>query len=251
MLFRSRDVFASRTAEDKALAAAALAPWMGRPLALVWSGDSGWNALAVTVGTKGRVKVAGTLASGLRVSVSAQLVVGPDWCFVPVVVSKSKVSLSFGLWFAKDGSETAVDGLSDDATLGEATALDAGSAFRLDAAALCGLLGDDAYQGYLPDGLSVEPRGSKWVVADGARVGKVVLNAAGAVDDAKAGANPSALKFTYRKKDGTFTGSFKAYRNVKGRPKAVTVKVTGIVLEGVGYGTATVGTFGKLPVTIK
>ena len=40
------------------------------------------------------------------------------------------------------------------------------------------------------------------------------------VDEAKAGENPSGLKLTYKAKDGTFKGSFKAYADVGGKPKA-------------------------------
>ena len=62
--------------------------------------------------------------------------------------------------------------------------------------------------------------------------------------------NPSTLKLTYKAKDGTFKGSFKAYADVNGRPKATTVNVTGVLIDGVGYGTATIKKVGGVPVTI-
>ena len=71
------------------------------------------------------------------------------------------------------------------------------------------------------------------------------------VDEAKLGENPSGLKLTYKKADGSFKGSFKVYADVKGKLKATTVSVSGIVLNGVGYGTATVKGKGAVEVTIE
>ena len=246
----SRDAFASRASADRDAAAAALAPWLGRPLALVWPEEGGWNALSVSIGQKGRVKVSGTRADGSRVNANGQLVVGADWCCVPVVLQKN-AKMSFVLWLAKDGSETGIDGLPAEAALSEATPLGGSASFTLDAVALCGLLEDDTFLACLPDGIQVEQRGAKWIVAGGARPGRVVLDKSGAVVAATAGANPSALKLAYRAKDGTFSGSFTAYRLVNGRPKALTVKVAGIVADGVGYGTAKVGKTGTLAVTVE
>ena len=56
---------------------------------------------------------------------------------------------------------------------------------------------------------------------------------------AKLGENPSALRLIYRAKDGSFRGTFKAYADVNGRPKPTTVKVAGVLVNGIGYGTAT------------
>lgn len=63
------------------------------------------------------------------------------------------------------------------------------------------------------------------------------------IDTAKSKTNLSGLKLTYTPKKGTFKGSFKVYA-LEGAGKATklkkyTVKVTGIVVDGVGYGEAT------------
>lgn len=63
------------------------------------------------------------------------------------------------------------------------------------------------------------------------------------IDTAKSKTNLSGLKLTYTPKKGTFNGSFKVYA-LEGAGKATklkkyTVKVTGIVVDGVGYGEAT------------
>ena len=73
----------------------------------------------------------------------------------------------------------------------------------------------------------------------------------GIVDDSKAGTNPSGLKLTYSAKDGSFKGSFKAYSVVGGKLKATTVNVSGVMIGGKGYGTASVKKLGSLPVTIE
>ena len=60
--------------------------------------------------------------------------------------------------------------------------------------------------------------------------------------DTSKGGNLSAMKLTYTPKKGTFKGSFKVYA-LEGAGKATklkkyTVKVTGVVVNGVGYGVA-------------
>ena len=54
----------------------------------------------------------------------------------------------------------------------------------------------------------------------------------------------------YRSKEGSFRGTFKTYADVNGRPKATTVKVAGVLVNGVGYGTATTKDT-NAPVTIE
>ena len=63
--------------------------------------------------------------------------------------------------------------------------------------------------------------------------------------------HPAALKLTYKAKNGSFKGSFKAYTVVKGKPKATTVSVAGVLVEGVGYGTAAIKKVGSVPVTVE
>ena len=109
----------------------------------------------------------------------------------------------------------------------------------------------------LPDGEPVVAAGGKWKFAKAASVkwAKPKKGAAlperydeasgkGLVVDASAGkTNLSAMKLTYTPKKGTFKGSFKVYA-LEGAGKATklkkyTVKVSGVVVGGVGYGTAT------------
>jgi hypothetical protein len=108
----------------------------------------------------------------------------------------------------------------------------------------------------LPLDSKFEVAGGKWKFAKGASVkwrklkkgeektplyddesGKDLM-----VDTSK-GTNLSSLKLTYKPKTGQFKGSFKVYA-LEGAGKATklkkyTVKVSGVVVGGVGYGTAT------------
>ncbi|MBQ1242111.1 MAG: hypothetical protein IIX99_02795, partial [Oscillospiraceae bacterium] len=108
-----------------------------------------------------------------------------------------------------------------------------------------------ALTAYLPDGVPVEA-GARWTVAGGARPGKVVYRRGTTqVDDEKLGSNPSALKLAYRAKDGSFKGTFKFYSEVNGRLKAVTVNVSGVVVDGIGHGAATIRKSGSVAVFIR
>ena len=63
------------------------------------------------------------------------------------------------------------------------------------------------------------------------------------IDDTKGKTNFSSLKLTYTPKKGIFKGSFKVYalegEGRSTRLKKYTVNVSGVVADGVGYGTAT------------
>ena len=84
------------------------------------------------------------------------------------------------------------------------------------------------------------------------KAGKVAYQRGGTeVDSAKLGENPSALKLTYKAKDGSFKGLFKVYADNGGRLKATNVNVSGVVVEGVGYGTAKVKNAEAVPVGIE
>ena len=235
------NVFTSKDVADKAVATAVLGKWQGA-VNVAWQGAQGWNGISVSIAAKGKAKVSGTLANGTKVSAKGQLIVGEEWCCVPVVVSK-KAKFAFNVWLPKVATSAAlpaVVGLSD-AIVGKPGTLKGGAAFRLDA-----VLGDAKYETYLPDGLAVGG-GAKWTLP---KAGKVQLAKDGTVDAAKLGENPSALKLTYKAKDGSFKGSFKAYADVNGKPKGTTVKVTGVLVNGVGYGSATLNK-ASTPVTIE
>ena len=186
-----------------------------------------------------------------------------------MVYAKKNVKLAFNLWLPLNGQDARspsatggtpivpvaatsaalplVVGLGEDVKVGKPGSLKGGAMFRLDAAALGSVLGTPLLP-YLPDGLAVTG-GAKWTLP---KAGKVVyVKGTTTVDEAKAGGNPSGLKLTYKAKDGTFRGSFKAYADVGGKPKATTVKVSGVVVDGIGYGAASVKKVGGVPVEIE
>lgn len=257
----ARNIFSSRTATDRVRASEVLSLFKDEAVNLAWEDgmSCGWNGLSVKVGSAGRTRITGTLADGTRVSATAQLVAGEDWFCIPVVVDRKPHRLAFCLWLSEGCmpglSCRGVEGLDGDVRFGLAGAVgmygDGGAAFRIDTGALGELFGDRTYEGYGPDGVSVEQVGTKWRVAGGARPGRVVLGRDGLVDETKTGGNPSALTLAYRAKEGTFTGAFKYYvPSARGAPVAKPVNVYGVVVDGVGYGTAVVRGKGGVSVMV-
>ena len=243
----AQNKFMSRDASDKAEGAAALSRWQG-VYTVARKDAAGWSGFSLTVAAKGKVKVQGTLADGTKVSASGQLLVGEGGvCAIPVVIAK-KANVAFNVWLTDEGVE--VVGLDGEVAVGRLGTLAGGAHFSLDRVAFSALLGDDTYSKYLPDGLTVAQNGTNLVVADGAKAGKVQLAKNGSVDESKAGDNPSALKLTYTAKTGLFKGTFKAYVVANGKPKAVAVTVTGIMVGAKGFGAATIKKIGGVPVTI-
>ena len=211
---------------------------------LLWEG----GVASVTIAKKGKVKVSATLADGRKVTANAALLIGEEWLCVPVAAPKA--NLSFVVWLsAVAGRPLYLAGLGDDAVIGRPAKLAADAKFRMDAAAFEAVLGQSALP-YLPDGASVGMSGAKWVVADGAKAGRLTMKN-GVLDDSKAGTNPSGLKLTYSAKGGSFKGSFKAYSVVGGKLKATTVNVSGVMIGSKGYGSASIKKLSSCPVTIE
>ena len=247
MIDGARDVFSSKAKEDKSAAAEVLGVLKENGAVMIaWEEEMGWSGLSVTVGNRGRTKVVGTLADGTKVSTSVQMIVGEEWCVVPVVYVKKGVKLAFNVWLARDGSDAEVDGLGDDVIIGGAESFDEEAVFY-GSVELVDLLEDETYAEYFPDGMVITASGTKWILP---RAGKVALKN-GEVDESKLGENPSGLKLAYRAKDGTFSGSFKVYMDYRGKPRATVVSVAGVMIDGVGYGTATIRKVGSVPITIE
>lgn len=268
----ARKVFSSRDAGDREWSSYVLRQFSYESaVTLAWEStreedgtSCGWNGLSVKVGSAGRTRVAGTLADGTKVSATAQLIIVGSQCCIPVVVDRKSYRLAFCLWFGVLTDDVCTpdrlcchraEGLGGDVRFGLAKTWQleeyGPAAFRIDTGALGELFGDWTYEGYGPDGVSVEQVGTKWRVAGGARPGRVVLDRDGFVDEAKAGENPSALTLAYRAKEGTFTGAFKYYvPSARGAPLAKTVNVYGVVVQGVGYGTAVVRGKGAVSVMV-
>ena len=240
----ARNFFTSKDKAEKAAADALVKKMQGAVNVIL---PDGRGVLTVSIAAKGKVKVSGTVA-GAKVSATSQLLIGADACAIPVVITK-KADLAFVLWLDEKGAMS-VDGV-EGAIVGKAGALQTGAALRLDPTVLEQAL-PGLYADYLPDGLSVSA-GAKWVVAGGAKAGKVAIDKkTGEIDEAKLGANPSGLKLTYTAKTGAFKGSFKAYALEKGKIKAYTVNIEGVMVGNKGYGSATIKNPPvSIPVTIE
>ena len=220
------------SAADKSAAEKAASRYQG-----VYNVAFDGGTLSVSVGKKGKAKVSGTV-NGNKVSATSQLVVGKDAAVVPVVITK-KVNMAFCLWVRANG-KVEVRGI-EGAIADRPSTLKAGAKFGVGGAAGVRAL-PRLYGEYLPNGIDVAASRTKWIVAGGVKAGKVAFVKGGnTVDESKLGKNPSGLKLTYKQKDGTFKGSFKAY-NLEGNDKikAYTANVTGVMIGAKGYGTATI-----------
>ena len=232
----------------------------------------GHAVLSVTIGAKGKSRVAGTMPDGTRVSVSSALLVGNGCCCLPVVVplyAGKSGGFAFALWFswADDGSESLVTvaGCSGwNATGNKAAPFVATFGEPFVGAVLSGALTgtktfsmDDFFEdiggedGFSPNGTEIEMSGTRWKIprADGVRFSK---DDGWQVADGQDYGNPAGLKLTYTAKSGMFKGSFKVFAETdEGKSKKYTATVTGVVVDDVGYGTATIKKIGSVPVKIE
>ena len=240
----ARNLFTSKDKGEQGDANAVLGKWLGS-VNVVWDGGS----VNVSIANKGKAKVKGTLADGkTKVSANAVFLVGEEWCCVPVVAPKA--SLSFAIWLSRDGRDIEVTGLGDDVLVGAAGSLPANAKFRISKTdELWAEVPGKVLADQLPDGVPVMQSGTRWTLP---KAGKVAyVRGTTEVDEAKLQDNPSGLKLTYKAKDGSFKGSFKVYADNGGRLKATTVNVTGVMVGGKGYGTATIKNVGSVDVTIE
>ena len=272
----ARNRFASRASADVDACRCALQDWK-RTWNVVLrteeaTGDGaafaqGYGILTVSVGTRGKTKVSGMLADGTKVSATSQLVVGDSCCCVPVFLplyGGKRGGLAFLLWLSEEFES--VWGLSPwdatpraggafAATLEMAGLGEAGADAMADGEAEFSLEGEfeledaEILSEYLPQGVALTIAGRTWKTP---KAGRVKYDRKEEDFVATADENPSGLKLTCALRAGTFKGSFKVYAAVsETRLKTYTATVTGAVVDGVGYGTATVKKVGSLPVKIE
>lgn len=247
----ARNVFVAKDDASRVRGAQALTTWGGTYPAVVRDAAGCFSGLSLTVGRKGVVRVVGTLADGLRVSGKAQLLVGQRECAQMFAFSKKSSRLAFLVWFCEDGG-VELSNLDDPTATGRianlfaGASLSAGAAFRLDGALVARDLGGTTLAGALPDGTAVSQRGAKWIVA---KPGKVKMAKGRLTLD---GDNLGGLRLSYTMKTGVFKGGFTVYLQEGGRLRKAKAVVNGVVLEGRGYGTATLRSPAcRWPVTIE
>lgn len=234
----ARNLFASKDKNEAKDAEAILTPLLG---AINVVADD--VMLSINIGNKGKTKVSGTY-HGVKVSETVQGYLGSDGRINISVVSTKKVQLAFSLAVGNGG--ISILGLDGNVKAGRAGVLKAESAFRLQVGAFASIPGIHAE--LLPTN---EPIVGKWGTAKAAKVayknGELTITPAtngGSVE------NPSGLKLSCKEKDGSFTGSFKVYAVNGGKLKKYSATVTGLLLDGVGYGTALIKNESRCPVLI-
>lgn len=104
--------------------------------------------------------------------------------------------------------------------------------------------GEPVIADYLPKTVSFTGNGKKWSFAGGS------LKYRKADGSFQAEGDPSKLKLSYKSKTGEFSGSFAAYYVKKGSLKKLSVKVSGYVFNGRGYGWTDNKKFGSYDVMI-
>ena len=232
---------------------------------------AGYSVLSINIGSKGRSTVRGTMSDGTRVSVSSRLIVGDSCCCLPVVVPlyANSGGFSFAIWFtwSEDGSESqaSIAGLSGwnasgsksmpfEAVFADALLAEAGASWALGEVAfqLDGFFAlDGADDSFTPDGTEIDASTSRWKLPKADSV-RFVKDEGWTTVEGKDYGNPAWLKLTYSEKTGLFKGSFKVFGETEeGRSKKYTATVTGAVVDGVGYGTATIKKVGSLPVKVE
>ena len=205
---------------------------------LVFADAAGEEAyLTITFSTKGKVKVAGSYR-GAKVSGSAQMSIGDRSC-VPFVWSKKGVKVTFVLWFDKEGNLLDVSGLAAGMELVAAGSADAPAAsttpfsFTMKAGDILESVPDAIDETFDP--ITLSWNGKKFDAGKAAKVSykKGVLDV-----NTEKGPNVTGLKLSYSK--GVLKGSFTVYA-VSAAGKLVKNKftVTGVMVGGVGYASAT------------
>lgn len=244
----AKNLFKLRDANSKLIASQTLSRWQGVYVAVMDEG-AGFGGLSISVKVKGSVKVSGTLSDGTKVSGKTQLLIGERECAMAFSWTKKSAQLSFLVWLCEDGT-VEISNFNDPRLVGVienqmsgAYLLD-GSRFNIGSDYIADLLGPDVLIELLPDGESVMQNGTKWSVT---KAGKVKAKN-GVIE--VSGENPAALKLMYKIKDATFSGSFKVYQLNGARLRKISATVRGVVMGGVGYGTATIKKVGSFPILV-
>lgn len=240
-----RSILASRDKNERNAAYRMLVDAGYSSVNMLWADGSG----SLVISSNGKAKMSGVLADGRKLSVTSTVLVGESWYCVPVIVPK--LGVAFSLWMSKDGDEVDAEGIDGDLIVGSPKELANGAEFIIDeedVLATWSSIPGTLLVDYLPDGVKISRKGKKWALP---KAGKLALKrGTSEVDSSKALDNPSALKLTYKDKDGTFKGSFKVYSLNNGRLKATTVNVSGIMIDDTGYGTAVIKNVGIVEISV-
>ena len=224
---------------------------------------NGYVGLSVQVKSGGKARVVGTMPDGTKASFNGTLCVMDDeTCVLPVVIplhSGRKGGFGFLMSFADDAvtvvsaSSWVNNAIPFSSTLsaegaGSVSSIAASSSFSIDGTFDVG--GVEVDEGLLPDDVEVTASGSKWSVPRADNV-KFVSDD-GAYEVLTEYGNPAGLSLSATQSKGVFKGRFKVFGvTAEGKSRKYTAVVNGVVLDGVGYGTATVKKVGAVPVIVQ
>ena len=265
----ARNLFGRKTYFDYVLSQGTEDNWKGTYVAALRAESdesslgNGYLPLSIQVKAKGKARVAGTLPDGTKIAYSGQMEVRDGGCVLPVAVplySGKKGGLGFLVEFsdedgvsvssASEWSNTAIPFTSALTTIGAGAVsqIVSGSSFALEGG--FDIEDIEIDESLLPEDVEVTVSGSKWRVPKADRVKFVKDDAAYEVQTEYG--NTAGLALSFNAKTGTFRGSFKVFGVTEaGKSKKYTAAVNGVVLDGEGFGTATVKKVGAVPVTVK
>lgn len=265
----ARNLFGRKTYFDYVLSQGTEDNWKGTYVAALRAESdesslgNGYLPLSIQVKAKGKARVAGTLPDGTKIAYSGQMEVRDGGCVLPVAVplySGKKGGLGFLVEFsdedgvsvssASEWSNTAIPFTSALTTIGAGAVsqIVSGSSFALEGG--FDIEDIEIDESLLPEDVEVTVSGSKWRVPKADRVKFIKDDAAYEVQTEYG--NTAGLALSFNAKTGTFRGSFKVFGVTEaGKSKKYTAVVNGVVLDGEGFGTATVKKVGAVPVTVK
>ena len=268
MVVGVRDISGKKTYLDRMKAKAVGDNWRGNyVVALKADSDesslgNGYAGLSVQVRANGRARVSGTMPDGTKVSYSGRMEISDDSCALPVVAQLHrgrKGGFGFLLTFSGD-SDVSLSALSNWSKpevpfVASLTAEGAGWASDILDDSLTFSL-EEAFDiegiddSLLPSDVAVTVSGVNWRTPKADSVKFVAEDSAYEVRTEYG--NPSGLSLSVKSSEGMFRGRFKVFTVTEaGRSKKYSATVNGAILDGVGYGTATIRKIGAVPVTVR
>ena len=124
MIEGARNFFTSKDKSEQTKANKLIEKWLGA-VNVVWDGGT----VNVMIAKKGKTKATVILKDGTKAKASGLLLVGEEWCCIPVFVTK-KANIAFTIWLPIGSGEVEAEGL-DNAVIGKVGALGANKAFRI------------------------------------------------------------------------------------------------------------------------
>ena len=264
-----RDVFSSSAKADKAKSAALLKE-IERCYNVVFSavsddeyGFSGYAGISLQTDKRGTAKISGSLPDGTKLSASAPMVCAEEMVFVPAVLPAykgKKGGIAFVMYLS--AGDAAIEDVSGwigpgGITVGSLEAVEVSSVSSMSsgehvfAADISGFAidGESVDDSLSPHGTPVKVHSGKWSVA---KADTVRFVRGEGYEISRDNGNPSGMKLSCAAKTGLFKGKFNVYSITEsGKSKRRTATVSGIVVDGIGYGCASIKNVGAIPILVE